>query len=104
MCVAISRLPGSGVQSGIAHLSAGRGTWTHGTRFWRPLLYQLSYARVKQKPQGGSPILTASDDSIIARLSITFYHKFGHCISVTPANVLVFVVHLHSDILPTLAE
>lgn len=45
MCVAISRLPGGGVQSGIAHLGVGRGTWTHGTRFCRSLLYQLSYAR-----------------------------------------------------------
>ena len=26
----------------------GRGsrTWTHGTRFWRPMLYQLSYTPV----------------------------------------------------------
>lgn len=45
MCVAISRLPGSGAQNGIAHLGTGRGTWTHGTRFCRSLLYQLSYAR-----------------------------------------------------------
>ena len=65
MCVAISRLPGSGAQNGIAHRGTGRGTWTHGTRFWRPLLYQLSYARVKQKPQGGFPFLTAFDGTSI---------------------------------------
>lgn len=72
MCVAIFRLPGSGAQNGIAHRGTGRGTWTHGTRFWRPLLYQLSYARVKQKPQGDFPFLTDFDNSIIALLERAF--------------------------------
>lgn len=73
MCVAISRLPGSGAQNGIAHRGTGRGIWTHDSRFWRPLLYQLSYARVKQKPQGGFPFLAAFDVTIIFLPYMAFY-------------------------------
>ena len=42
----------------------GRRTWTLGTRFWRPLLYQLSYTPMN----GGPPGTRTPDHSVMSRV------------------------------------
>ena len=54
--------------------------------------------------RGGVPVPRAAYGISIARSSITFYHKVAHGVFVTPANVLVLVVHLHGDLFPALPE
>jgi hypothetical protein len=67
MMGAISRITANGKRCGadLDHIRRGRGggTRTHGPRFWRPMLYQLSYTptrrmeRVSRRAGGGAQVL-----------------------------------------------
>ena len=59
--------------------------------------------QMKPKARRGS-LPRAAYGISIARSSITFYHKFAHGVFVTPANVLVLVVHRYGDLFPALPE